>query len=183
MSIYNYSYRGINGEDISLGRYRGKAVLIINIASKCGYTPQLEDLEAIYKKYQEQGLEIVGFPCNQFALQSPGSNQEMNEFCKRNYGVTFPLSEKIDVMGYDQHPLYRHLIEEKKFQGFDLAKSNEKLLYSIVQNEMPENVEGDSIKWNFTKFLVDKSGNVLKRFESFVEPMDMVKDIESVLAK
>ncbi|MDO5292305.1 MAG: glutathione peroxidase [bacterium] len=181
MSIYDYSYVGIAGEEKKLEEYKGKVMLIVNIASKCGFTPQLDDLEELYKKYSQDGLEIIGFPCNQFALQSPGTNQEMHEFCKRNYGVTFSLSQKVDVLGESQHPLYAYLTKECGFEGFDAENSNERLLRSIIENEMPENILGDTVKWNFTKFLVDGSGNVIKRYESFVEPMDMEKDIKRAI--
>lgn len=181
MNIYDYSYVGITGEEMSFEECKGKVMLIVNIASKCGFTPQLDDLEELYKKYKEDGLEIIGFPCNQFALQSPGSNSEMHEFCKRNYGVTFPLSQTIDVLGENQLPLYSYLTKECKFEGFDLEKSNERLLRSVIENEMPENLLGDTVKWNFTKFLVDASGTVIKRYESFVEPMDMERDLKRAI--
>ncbi len=181
MNIYDYKYKEISGKEVLLEDYRNKAMVIVNIASKCGFTPQLEDLQKIYEKYKEQGLEIIGFPCNQFSEQSPGSNSDLNTFCKRNYGVTFNLSEKIDVRGSNSHPLFNYLTEKCPFKGFNKENITEKMLYSITEENYPEYLVGDSIKWNFTKFLVDKNGNVVKRYESHIEPLDMIKDIEELL--
>lgn len=181
MDIYNYKFKDIDGNTVSLEEYKGKTLLIVNIASKCGFTPQLEDLQKIYIKYREQGLEILGFPCNQFAEQSPGSNSDLNTFCKLNYGVTFKLSEKIDVRGSNAEEIFTHLTTACPFKGFNKDNISDKIIYSVIKEKTPEHLVGDSIKWNFTKFLVDKEGNAIKRFEPSVEPLDMVEDIEKIL--
>ena len=181
MSIYSYKFKDIDGKETSLEEYKGKVLLIVNIASKCGFTPQLEDLQKIYAKYKNQGLEILGFPCNQFAEQSPGSNSDLNAFCKLNYGVTFKLSEKIDVRGINADPIFTYLTNKFPFNGFNDDNINDKIIYSVIKERTPEYLVGDTVKWNFTKFLIDKEGNPVKRFEPSVEPLDMVGDIEKVL--
>lgn len=157
MSLYEFTMKSIRGKDVNLDQYRGNVVLIVNTASKCGLTPQLEGLQKLYDQYQAQGLEILGFPCNQFGKQDPGSDEEIESFCDLNYGVTFPMFSKIDVNGKDEHPLYTWLKDQ---QG---------------------GILGDSIKWNFTKFLIDREGNVVERFAPQTEPADLVDDIEKLL--
>jgi len=157
MGFYDFEANKINGTKCSMKDYEGKVVLVVNTASKCGFTPQLKGLEELYKKYKDKGLEILGFPCNQFAAQDPGNNSEISEFCLINYGVTFTMFEKIDVNGENAHPLYKFLKEEAK------------------------GTLGNKIKWNFTKFLIDRQGNVVKRFAPTVEPSKMEKDILELL--
>lgn len=157
MNIYDFTARDMDDEDKSLRDYEGKVLLIVNTASKWGFTPQLEGLEALYNKYQDQGLEIIGFPCNQFKEQDPGSHEEIKHFCQVNYGVTFEIFQKIDVKGDHQHPIYKYLTAQKK------------------------GVLGDEIKWNFTKFLIDRQGNVIKRFASAVKPEKIDKHIQALL--
>jgi glutathione peroxidase len=181
MSIYDFKVNKINGEEVSLSEYKGKVVVIVNTASKCGFTPQYEGLEALYKKYSEQGLEILGFPSNQFAGQEPGSNEEVQSFCKLNYGVTFPLFEKIDVRDEEAHPLFSYLSEEVPFKGFDLNHPIGEKLSGVLQEKFPNFLEGNGIKWNFTKFLVDREGNVVERFEPTTDPQDMSSAIEALL--
>jgi len=181
MALYDYSAKNIDGEEVSLSTYKGKVLVIANTASKCGFTPQYEDLEKLYQKYQEQGLEILGFPSNQFAEQEPGTNDEVKSFCLINYGVTFPLFEKIDVRGEEAHPLFKYLSNEKGFEGFGRFNAKGKVLSTMLKVKYPETLEGVGIKWNFTKFLIDKVGNVIKRFEPTVSPMDMEKDIVALL--
>ena len=135
-------------------------MLIVNTASKCGFTPQFEGLEKGYEKYKDQGLVVLGFPCNQFASQDPGSNTDIGEFCQRNYGVSFPMFAKIDVNGGNAHPLYKYLTKEAK---------------GVLGTE--------AVKWNFTKFLVGRDGNVIDRYATATKPEAMVKDIEKALAK
>ena len=154
MSFYDFKAKKMNGEEVSMDTYKGKTVLIVNTASKCGLTPQFEGLEALYKEYQNQDFVILGFPCNQFANQDSGSNEEILEFCQLNYGVSFPMFEKIEVNGENAHPLYKYLKGEKG---------------SLL---------GKDIKWNFTKFLIDDKGNVVKRFAPTVVPEKLKKDIE-----
>ena len=158
MSIYQFSATTINGQEVSLKDYQGKVLLIVNTASKCGFTPQFEGLESLYKELQSEGLEILGFPCNQFGSQDPGTGDEIQEFCQLNYGVSFPVFSKINVNGKDAHPLYDFL--KKEARGFLWSKR---------------------IKWNFTKFLVDHEGNVVKRYSPMTKPSKLVKDIERLL--
>lgn len=181
MSIYNYNYKSIDGKDVSLEDFKGKTLLLVNIASKCGFTPQLEDLQKLYLKYKDSGLEIIGFPSNEYLEQSPGSNNELQNFCKLNYGVTFNLSEKIEVKGRNAHPIFSYLTESCPFEGFDESNFNDKMLKSIISEKYPENLIGSGIKWNFTKFLVSKGGNSIKRYEPKVDPMEMEEDIKSFL--
>lgn len=158
-NIYQFTATNIKGVDEALEQYKGKVVLIVNTASKCGLTPQFEGLEALYESYQDKGLVILGFPCNQFAGQDPGSSEEIQEFCQMNYGVSFPMFEKIDVNGGDTLPLFKFLKSEAK--GF---------------------AGSESVKWNFTKFLVNKEGEVVKRFAPKDAPKTLIKDIEKLLA-
>ena len=158
-TLHDFHATTLTGEDRDLADYAGKAVLVVNTASKCGLTPQYEGLQKLYDTYADQGLEILGFPCDQFAHQEPGGADEIGEFCTRNYGVTFPMFEKVDVNGADTHPLWAWL---KKEQGGML---------------------GGAIKWNFTKFLLDPSGAVVKRYAPTVDPAKIGDDIERVLPK
>ena len=158
MSIYEYSAKNIAGKDISLADYEGKVMLIVNTASKCGFTPQFEGLENLHKELADDGLAVLGFPCNQFGSQDPGDNGEIEEFCQLNYGVSFPMFSKIEVNGNGTHPLYKYLKDEAK--GLMGSKN---------------------IKWNFTKFLVDKEGNVVKRYAPTDKPSAIKKDIEKLL--
>lgn len=157
MSFYDFSAINIDGEEVKMEEYRGKVILVVNTASKCGLTPQLEGLESLYKEYKDKGLEILGFPCNQFAKQDPGSNKEINNFCLLNYGVSFTMFEKVDVNGKNQHPIYKFLKEQSK------------------------GILGNDIKWNFTKFLVDREGNVLKRYAPVTSPDKIKMDMEKLL--
>jgi glutathione peroxidase len=157
-SIYDFSVDDITGKSVALERYRGKVLLIVNTASKCGFTPQYKGLEALYRKYRSQGLEVLGFPCNQFGAQEPGSPEEIESFCEINYGVTFPLFAKVDVNGDDAAPLYRHLKRAK-----------------------PGLLGSEAIKWNFTKFLVDRDGKVVERYAPNTEPAALSADIEKLL--
>ncbi|WP_024615270.1 glutathione peroxidase [Clostridium sp. Ade.TY] len=157
MNFYNFSANDMSGKEINMKEYKGKVVLIVNTASKCGFTPQFEELENLYKKYKEQGFEILGFPCNQFKNQDPNNNEQINNFCKLNYGVTFKMFEKIDVNDDSAHPLYKFLKNEKS------------------------GIWGKKIKWNFTKFLIDREGNVVDRFSPTTKPSNMKKYIEKLL--
>ncbi len=158
-TIYDFSAEKLEGGEQALSDYQGKVLLIVNTASKCGFTPQFDGLEKVFQKYQAQGLVVLGFPCNQFGGQDPGNNSEIGEFCQRNYGVSFPMFAKIDVNGGDAHPIYKFLTKEAK---------------GILGTE--------AIKWNFTKFLVGRDGNVIDRFASTTKPEDMAKDIEKALS-
>lgn len=158
--FYSFTATANNGTPFPLADLKGKVVLVVNTASKCGFTKQYADLEELYKKYHEQGLEVVGFPCNQFAGQEPGSSEEIAQFCKLNYGVSFPIMQKIDVNGDKEDPLYAWLKAEKPgLLGFK------------------------GIKWNFEKFLVDKEGNVYQRYSSIKNPASLAGDVELLLKK
>jgi glutathione peroxidase len=157
-TVHEFEARSLEGKPVSLRDYDGKVMLIVNTASKCGFTPQYEGLEAIYKRYRDRGLVILGFPCNQFGEQEPGSADEIGAFCQKNYGVSFPMFEKIDVNGDNAHPLYRWL-----------KKSAPGLLGS------------ERIKWNFTKFLLDRKGAVVERYAPVTKPEDLAQDIEKLL--
>lgn len=181
MGIYDFVVKTNKGVEKSLADYKGKVLIIVNTASKCGFTPQFKELQDLYMKYKSQGLEILGFPCNQFAEQEPGSNSEVQEFCRLNYGVTFQIFEKGDVRGETAQPLFQYLIEQQGFQGFDESHPIAAKLMEALQQNFPEYLEGDSIKWNFTKFLVDREGNVVARFEPTFAPADIAKEVEKLL--
>ena len=181
MSVYKFEANTIDGEKVSLEGYKGKVLIIANTASKCGFTPQYKDLQKLYEKYKEQGLEILGFPCNQFGEQEPGTNSEVKNFCELNYGVDFSIFERIDVKGPNAHPLFKYLTANAPFKGFDKNSASGKMLYAVISEKFPENLIGDSIKWNFTKFLIDRNGEIIARYEPTVEPMDMEDHIKSLL--
>jgi glutathione peroxidase len=157
-SIYQFDVTLNNGQQQSLKSYEGKVLLIVNTASKCGFTPQYDGLQSVFEKYKEQGLEVLGFPCDQFGHQEPGSDVEIEQFCSLNFNVGFPLAKKVEVNGSNADPIYKYLKEAA-----------------------PGLLGSKSIKWNFTKFLVDKKGNVTKRYASTTKPEEMVKDIEELL--
>ena len=157
-TIYDIKVKTIKGEETTLEPYKGKVLLIVNVASKCGYTSQYDGLERLYTKYKNKGLAVLGFPCNQFGSQEPGSEAEIQNFCRVNFGVTFPMFSKIKVNGDDTHPLYVHL-----------------------KSEQPGILGSEMIKWNFTKFLVDKNGKVIKRYGSSTKPEELEEDIEKLL--
>jgi len=176
-TLQDYKLETLKGETAQLSDYSGKALLIVNTASKCGLTPQYEGLQALYTQYKDQGLEILGFPSNQFAGQEPGSSEEIEDFCQLNYGVTFPLFSKTDVNGADAHPLFKQLTADAPFQGFDSTPGGQRF-QSMFQ---PEQLESNDVKWNFTKFLIDRDGRIVKRFEPNVLPQDIAADIEKLL--
>ncbi|MCL6459139.1 MAG: glutathione peroxidase, partial [Gorillibacterium sp.] len=169
MGVFNFSVNNIRGEEVSLERYKGQVIVIVNTASKCGFTPQYDGLQKLYEKYREQGLVILGFPCNQFGGQEPGTNEEVQTFCQLNYGVTFPLFDKIEILGENKHPLFAYLTEQVPFAGFDLDTPSGKMLNALFQEKMPHLLAGNDIKWNFTKFLIDREGNIVSRLESPVD--------------
>ncbi|MDZ7653057.1 MAG: glutathione peroxidase [Burkholderiaceae bacterium] len=158
-TVYDFSAQTIDGKTRQLADYKGKALLVVNTASKCGFTPQYKGLEAVYEKFKDRGFAVLGFPCNQFGAQEPGPESEIAEFCEMNYGVTFPMFAKVDVNGDDAHPLFKHLTSAKK---------------GLLGSE--------AIKWNFTKFLIGKDGAVLERYAPTTTPEAIVKDIERALA-
>lgn len=159
MTFYDLSALDIDGKEVAMSDYEGKVLLVVNTASECGFTPQFEDLEALYQQYKDQGLVILGFPSNQFGGQDPGSNEDIKSFCQLNYGVSFPMFSKIKVNGKEEHPIYTFLKNEKG------------------------GLFGDSIKWNFTKFLIDRQGQVVKRYAPKDTPKSLEDDIVDLLNK
>jgi glutathione peroxidase len=180
-AIYDIPVRKITGEDASLAEYKGKVLLVVNVASKCGLTPQYEGLEKLYKQYQNQGLVIAGFPANDFKGQEPGTNQEIQSFCTMNFGVEFPMFDKIAVVGPDKHPLYKALIaaHPERVNVAEVPWSEKLKGYGIEPNPEPE------VLWNFEKFLVSRKGEVVQRFAPDTVPNDpaLVAAIEAELAK
>lgn len=158
-SVYDFSATSLDGASVDLSQYEGKVLLIVNVASKCGFTPQYDGLQKLYEEYMNRGLVVLGFPCNQFGRQEPGNADEIKEFCSLTFNVDFPMFEKIDVNGNDAPPLYRFLKSEK-----------------------PGILGSEAVKWNFTKFLVDRDGQVVKRFAPNDKPEDLKADIEALLA-
>ncbi|WP_010098172.1 glutathione peroxidase [Ornithinibacillus scapharcae] len=158
MSIYDISAETLQGETKSFSDYKGKVLVIVNTASKCGFAPQFDGLQKIYETYQDKGLEVLGFPCDQFANQEPGTSEDIASFCQKNYGVSFQMFDKIDVKGPNAHPLFQLLTKEVK------------------------GLLSEDIKWNFTKFLVDQTGKVVKRYAPQTAPEKMIKDIEKLLS-
>ncbi|MDE7281947.1 MAG: glutathione peroxidase [Ruminiclostridium sp.] len=168
MSVYDFTVNAQDGTDISLSDYKGKVLLIVNTATGCGFTPQYDELQDIYEEFKEQGLEILDFPCNQFGGQAPGDDEEIHSFCTGRYGITFPQFTKIDVNGENAIPLYKWLTENTSFEGF--GKGPMALMMSGIAKMADKGYKNNgNIKWNFTKFLIDRSGNIIARFE----PTDM----------
>jgi glutathione peroxidase len=157
--IYAFEAVDIKGNNVNLADYRGKVVLVVNTASKCGFTPQFAGLEKLYEKFRDRGFAVLGFPCNQFGKQDPGNNGQIEEFCQLNYGVSFPMFAKIDVNGPETHPLFQHL-----------------------KTSVPGIFGSENIKWNFTKFLVDKNGKVIERFAPLTKPEDIEQAVVAALA-
>ena len=178
-TIYDYKAVASNGKEIDFADFKGKVLLIINTASKCGFTPQFDGLEKLNEKYHDRGLVCIGFPCNQFANQDPGSDSEIEGFCRLNYGVSFQIMKKVDVNGKEEHPIFTYLksaAPTEEYHGLK-AKASAALFKTISKS-----VEKDSdIKWNFTKFLISRDGSVVKRYAPTTEPKDFEKDIESLL--
>ena len=180
--IYDITVKDMDGSDVSLANYKGKVLLIVNVASKCGLTPQYEGLEALYQKYKDQGLEILAFPCNQFLGQEPGTNEEIQSFCSLNYNVTFPLFDKIDVNGEAESPLYTYLKKQAPFKGYpEGTEEFATMLDEIHQKTGTGFDQGDAIRWNFGKFLVSKDGKTILRFEPMVTPDMMEEAIQEFL--
>ena len=157
-TIYNFEVTTIDGETTTLAPYAGQVMLIVNTASACGLTPQFKGLQELYETYKDQGLVVLGFPCNQFAGQEPGSEEEIKDFCELNYNVTFPMFSKIDVKGEHAHPLYQYLVEHT-----------------------PAPYKTGDVEWNFAKFLVDRTGNIVKQYSARTEPADVAADLKPLL--
>ena len=177
--IYNYKALNNKGQEFDFAQFEGKVLLIVNTASKCGFTPQYDGLEALYQKYKDQGLAIVGFPCDQFAHQEPGSDAEIEEFCRLNHGVTFPLMKKVDVNGPEETPVFTYLksvAPNEEYKGLK-AKAARTMLKGISKSAKKDS----DILWNFTKFLINRDGSVVKRFAPVAEPESFEKDIQEML--
>ncbi len=173
--IYEFQVTDDLGNQVSLADYKGKVMLIVNTATRCGFTPQYKELEALYEKYRAEGLEILDFPCNQFGQQAPGSIEEIHQFCTANFSIEFPQFDKIDVNGDNAAPLFTYLKSQKGFAGFDLNDKTGKLLDDMMKKRDADYAKSADIKWNFTKFLVSRDGRVVKRYE----PTDKIGDIEA----
>ena len=182
-TIYDFTALSNKGKDVNFADYKGKVLLIVNTASKCGFTPQYDGLEALYQKYKDQGLVIIGFPCDQFGHQEPGTNEEIEEFCRLNHGVTFPLMSKTEVNGEGAHPIYQWLKSQAGFAGFNPEHKLTKILDEMFTKADPDYASKPDIKWNFTKFLISRKGKVVCRFEPTTEPKEMEESIEKELAK
>ncbi|MCR4809360.1 MAG: nitroreductase family protein [Prevotella sp.] len=174
-SIYDIKVKDDTGKDVSLSEYKGKVLLIVNTATRCGFTPQYKELEALYEKYRSQGLEILDFPCNQFGEQAPGTIQEIHQFCTANFDIQFPQFDKIEVNGANEHPLYAYLKAQKDFSGFDTNDQKGKMMDGMLRKQDADYDKKADIKWNFTKFLVARDGRVVKRYE----PTEKISDIEA----
>ena len=177
--IYDFKVMNDEGQEVSLSDYKGKVLLIVNTATRCGFTPQYNELEALYKKYQSEGLEILDFPCNQFGEQAPGTIQEIHQFCTANFDIQFPQFDKIEVNGENEAPLYTYLKAQKGFSGFDLNDKTGKSMDEMLRKKDADYDKKSDIKWNFTKFLISRDGRVIKRYE----PMDKITDIEADICK
>ena len=177
--IYNFKVMNDEGQEVSLSDYKGKVLLIVNTATRCGFTPQYNELEALYKKFKSEGLEILDFPCNQFGEQAPGTIQEIHQFCTANFDIQFPQFDKIEVNGENEAPLYTYLKAQKGFSGFDLNDKTGKFMDEMLRKKDADYDKKSDIKWNFTKFLISRDGRVIKRYES----MDKITDIEADICK
>ena len=180
MSIYDFSVRTQEGNEVSLADYKGKVLLIVNTATGCGFTPQYNELQDLYAAHQEDGLEILDFPCNQFGEQAPGSDEEIHSVCTLRYKITFPQFSKVDVNGENAIPLYRWLVENSRFEGF--GKSPMGLMMGGVLKKIDKDYkDSNTIKWNFTKFLIDREGKVIARFEPTVSMKTVKEEVEKAL--
>ena len=177
--IYDFKVMNDEGQEVSLSDYKGKVLLIVNTATRCGFTPQYNELEALYKKFKSEGLEILDFPCNQFGEQAPGTIQEIHQFCTANFDIQFPQFDKIEVNGENEAPLYTYLKAQKGFCGFDLNDKTGKFMDEMLRKKDADYDKKSDIKWNFTKFLISRDGRVIKRYES----MDKITDIEADICK
>ncbi|MCR5157898.1 MAG: glutathione peroxidase [Prevotella sp.] len=180
-TVYDFTVKDRKGKDVSLKEYANEVLLIVNTATKCGFTPQYEELEKLYEKYRPQEFVVLDFPCNQFGQQAPGTDESIHEFCKLNFGTEFPRFKKVKVNGPDADPLFLFLQEQKGFAGWDMEHPIAHILDDMLSKEDPDYKEKPSIKWNFTKFLVDKKGMVVARFEPTTKMEVIEKKIEELL--
>ena len=176
-NIYGFKVSDDVGQQVSLKQYKGQVLLIVNTATRCGFTPQYEELEKLYQKFHERGFEILDFPCNQFGEQAPGSIEEIHEFCMVNFDIHFPQFDKVEVNGPNASPLFSYLKTKCPFTGFDQSSEMGKLLHEMFFKQDPNYAQSPDVKWNFTKFLVDRKGRVVHRFE----PSDSMQDVENAV--
>ena len=180
MGFYDQSVTAVNGDEISMKEYEGKVVLVVNTATGCGFTPHYKDIEDMYEKYHDRGFDVIDVPCNQFAGQTPGTDDEIHEFCQLKYNTQFPQMKKSDVNGETAIPLFKYLKEQKGFEGF--GKGPKALAMSAMLKKIDKDYKNNSeIKWNFTKFVVDRNGNVVARFEPTAKMDDVAKFVEGLL--
>ncbi len=182
-TVYDFSVKDRKGADVSLKSYNNEVLLIVNTATKCGFTPQYEELEALYKKYHAQGFEVLDFPCNQFGNQAPGTDEAIHEFCKLTFNTEFPRFKKVKVNGEDAEPLFKYLQQEKGFTGWNPSHNLTPILEKMLSEADSDYKSKADIKWNFTKFLVNKKGIVVARFEPTTEMEVIAKEIEKLLAE
>ena len=182
-TVYDFSVKDRKGKDVSLKEYANEVLLIVNTATKCGFTPQYDELEKLYKDYHSQGFEILDFPCNQFGQQTPGTDESIHEFCKLNFGTEFPRFKKVKVNGEDAEPLFKFLKEQKGFAGWDPEHNLTAILDDMLSKNDPDYKQKPDIKWNFTKFLVNKKGQVIARFEPTTKCEVIEELIKAELAK
>ncbi len=180
MNVYDFTVKKRDGEDLSLAEYAGKVLLIVNTATKCGFTPQYKELQTLYEAHQQDGLEILDFPCNQFADQAPGSDEEIHTFCTGRFGITFPQFSKVEVGGENAIPLYRWLVENAAFQGFGRSVKAH-VLSGVVKKRDRNYKNNNEVKWNFTKFLIGRDGEVIARFEPTEDWDKVVAAVEAAL--
>lgn len=180
MTVYKYSIKNAKGKEVSLKDYEGKVLMIVNTATKCGFTPQYEEIEEIYKEFKDQGFEVIDIPCNQFGEQAPGTEDEIESFCQLNFNTTFKPFKKSDVNGENELELYSYLKKEKGFEGFQ-DHPIRPILEEMFDKEDSNWKNNDDIKWNFTKFIIDRQGNVVERFEPTADLNEVKKCIKSLL--
>ncbi len=179
-TIYQFTAESNSGEQVQFADYKGQVLLIVNTASKCGFTPQYDGLEALYKKYADQEFTVIGFPCDQFGHQEPGTNEDIEEFCRVNHGVTFPLMAKSDVNGENANEVFKWLYSQKPFKGFGDSDTG-RFMDNMLSKRDPDYASNPDIKWNFTKFLIDRKGHVVARFEPIVTPEQLEAEIAALL--
>ena len=180
-TVYDFTVKDRKGKDVSLKEYANEVLLIVNTATKCGFTPQYEEMERLYEKYRSQDFVILDFPCNQFGQQAPGTDESIHEFCKLNFGTEFPRFKKVKVNGPDADPLFLFLQQQKEFAGWDMEHPIAHILDDMLSKEDPDYKQKPDIKWNFTKFLIDKKGMVAARFEPTEKMENIEKKIEELL--
>lgn len=181
MNIYDFTVKDNEGKSISLEEYRGKVLLIVNTATECGFTPQYDDIQDLYERYNEDGFEVLDFPCNQFGNQAPGTAEEIHLFCSQRFGTTFPTFEKVEVNGENEEPLFGYLKSQKGFEGFNPEHPSTEAMIQLLSKMKPNFATSNDIKWNFTKFLVDQDGNVVERFESAEFPETIENAVSELL--